>query len=119
MLATTCWRPVWPGPSPGSAANRHRRPSGPRSAAGIRACVCHQSVGADAYARAEAEGARANAAEALAYANRGRGARLRPASGSDSLTPTEIRVAAAVSDGLSNPRSQTGCSYPDAPSQPI
>jgi predicted ATPase/DNA-binding CsgD family transcriptional regulator len=66
--------------------------------------VCHQSVGADAYARAEAEGARANAAEALAYANRGRGARLRPASGWDSLTPTEIRVAAAVSDGLSNPQ---------------
>jgi predicted ATPase/DNA-binding CsgD family transcriptional regulator len=66
--------------------------------------VCHQSMGADAYARAEAEGARADAAEALAYANRGRGARRRSASGWDSLTPTEIRVAAAVSDGLSNPQ---------------
>jgi predicted ATPase/DNA-binding CsgD family transcriptional regulator len=66
--------------------------------------VCQQSVGADACARAEAEGARADAAEALAYANRGRGARRRSASGWDSLTPTEIRVAAAVSDGLSNPQ---------------
>jgi DNA-binding CsgD family transcriptional regulator len=66
--------------------------------------VCHQFVGADAYARAEAEGARANAADALAYANRGRGARRRSVSGWDSLTPTEIRVAAAVSDGLSNPQ---------------
>ncbi len=66
--------------------------------------VCQQSLGADAYARAKADGARAGVTEAVAYASRGRGARRRPTSGWDSLTPTEIRVASAVSDGLSNPQ---------------
>jgi predicted ATPase/DNA-binding CsgD family transcriptional regulator len=66
--------------------------------------VCQQSMGADAYARAKADGARAGVTEAVAYASRGRGARRRPAIGWDSLTPTEIRVATAVSDGLSNPQ---------------
>ncbi len=66
--------------------------------------VCEQSMSADAYARASADGARADPAEVLAYASRGRGTRRRPASGWGSLTPTELRVAAAVTDGLSNPQ---------------
>jgi predicted ATPase/DNA-binding CsgD family transcriptional regulator len=66
--------------------------------------VCQQSMGADAYARAKADGARVGVTEAVAYASRGRGARRRPAIGWDSLTPTEIRIAIAVSDGLSNPQ---------------
>jgi DNA-binding CsgD family transcriptional regulator len=65
--------------------------------------VCQQSMSAEAYARATADGARADRAEMLAYASRGRGARRRPASGWDSLTPTERRIAAAVTEGLSNP----------------
>jgi predicted ATPase/DNA-binding CsgD family transcriptional regulator len=66
--------------------------------------ACQQSMSEDAYTLAVAEGARADLPEALAYASRGRGSRRRPASGWDSLTPTELRIAAAVTDGLSNPQ---------------
>jgi DNA-binding CsgD family transcriptional regulator len=54
--------------------------------------------------RAEPEGAGMSLSAAAAYASRGRGGRRRPASGWDSLTPTELRVAADVSEGLSNPQ---------------
>jgi DNA-binding CsgD family transcriptional regulator len=40
--------------------------------------------------------------EAIAYAQRGRGERKRPASGWESLTPTEGDVVRLVSEGLSN-----------------
>jgi DNA-binding CsgD family transcriptional regulator len=43
-------------------------------------------------------------AEAVGYVTRGRGPRSRPALGWESLTPTEITVAQAVAEGLSNPQ---------------
>ena len=41
--------------------------------------------------------------DALEWARRGRGARQRPPGGWDSLTPTEVRVAELVAEGLTNP----------------
>lgn len=41
--------------------------------------------------------------EAVRFALRGRGGRRRPASGWESLTPTELDVAELVSEGLTNP----------------
>jgi predicted ATPase/DNA-binding CsgD family transcriptional regulator len=41
--------------------------------------------------------------EAVRFALRGRGGRRRPASGWESLTPTELDVAQLVSEGLTNP----------------
>jgi DNA-binding CsgD family transcriptional regulator len=49
-----------------------------------------------------AEGAALSTEEALAYAQRGRGERKRPASGWESLTPTERDVVGLVSEGLGN-----------------
>jgi len=40
--------------------------------------------------------------EAIAYVQRGRGERKRPASGWESLTPTEHEVVVLVSEGLGN-----------------
>ena len=40
--------------------------------------------------------------EAIAYAQRGRGERKRPASGWESLTPTEHEVVRLVAEGLGN-----------------
>ena len=48
------------------------------------------------------EGAALSTEEALAYAQRGRGERKRPASGWESLTPTERDVVRLVCDGLAN-----------------
>ncbi|MUL64639.1 LuxR family transcriptional regulator [Mycobacterium sp. CBMA 234] len=48
------------------------------------------------------EGAALSADEAIAFAQRGRGARKRPASGWESLTPTEHDVVRLLSEGLSN-----------------
>jgi DNA-binding CsgD family transcriptional regulator len=66
--------------------------------------ACQQTLGGDDYSRAEAEGEGAELADAIGYAGRGRGARRRSSRGWDSLTPTELRVAATVTDGLSNPQ---------------
>ncbi|WP_204807064.1 LuxR family transcriptional regulator [Mycobacterium riyadhense] len=49
-----------------------------------------------------AEGAAMSIEEAIAYAQRGRGWRKRPATGWDSLTPTELDVVRLVSEGLAN-----------------
>ncbi|MBW0018957.1 MAG: helix-turn-helix transcriptional regulator, partial [Mycobacterium sp.] len=49
-----------------------------------------------------AEGAAMSTEEAIAYAQRGRGRRKRPASGWESLTPTERDVVRLVSEGLAN-----------------
>ncbi|MDT5222800.1 MAG: hypothetical protein QOG19_207 [Mycobacterium sp.] len=49
-----------------------------------------------------AEGATLSTAEAVAYAQRGRGERKRPATGWESLTPTERDVVRLVGDGLGN-----------------
>jgi predicted ATPase/class 3 adenylate cyclase/DNA-binding CsgD family transcriptional regulator len=64
-------------------------------------------------ARAELDGATVEAARdegraldlaaATEYARRARGERKRPRHGWDSLTPTELRVVDAVTDGLTNP----------------
>jgi DNA-binding CsgD family transcriptional regulator len=60
------------------------------------------SQGQTAFDKAWAEGAALSAEEALAYAQRGRGERKRPASGWESLTPTEQDVVRLVREGLSN-----------------
>jgi predicted ATPase/DNA-binding CsgD family transcriptional regulator len=65
---------------------------------------CREALGDASFRRAETEGAGMSLSDAAAYASRGRGARRRPADGWDSLTPTELRVAAAVTEGLSNPQ---------------
>ena len=49
-----------------------------------------------------AEGAALSGEEAIAYAQRGRGERKRPASGWESLTPTEREVVGLVGEGLGN-----------------
>ncbi|OBI32144.1 transcriptional regulator [Mycobacterium sp. E1386] len=55
-----------------------------------------------AFEAAWAEGAALSTAEAISYAQRGRGARGRPASGWESLTPTELDVVRLVGEGLPN-----------------
>jgi DNA-binding CsgD family transcriptional regulator len=55
-----------------------------------------------AFDDARAEGNALSTREAISYAQRGRGARSRPASGWESLTPTELDVVRLVSDGLPN-----------------
>lgn len=47
-------------------------------------------------------GSKLSADEAVAYAQRGRGERKRPASGWDSLTPTELEVVRLAQEGHSN-----------------
>ena len=59
-------------------------------------------LGADGFQAAYGQGRALDLDEAVAYAQRGRGERKRPGSGWDSLTPSEIRVAELVKDGLSN-----------------
>lgn len=51
-----------------------------------------------------AEGTALIFADAIAFAQRMRGVRLRPTTGWESLTPTEVQVAEAVARGLSNPQ---------------
>ncbi len=50
-----------------------------------------------------AEGAALSLEEAVAWATRGFGTRLRPPTGWNSLTPTELEVARLVAEGLNNP----------------
>jgi predicted ATPase/class 3 adenylate cyclase/DNA-binding CsgD family transcriptional regulator len=64
--------------------------------------LLRNSLGQTAFDKAWAEGAALSAEEALAYAQRGRGERKRPASGWESLTPTEQDVVRLVREGLSN-----------------
>jgi predicted ATPase/DNA-binding CsgD family transcriptional regulator len=66
--------------------------------------TCREALGADLCAAALADGEAMTLTDAVSYATRGRGARHRPEMGWDSLTPTELKVAAAVADGLSNPQ---------------
>lgn len=61
------------------------------------------ALGEGAFAEAWAEGAGLTLEEAVAYVRRARGSRGRPATGWDSLTPTELEVVRLVVDGLSNP----------------
>ncbi|HXW44887.1 MAG TPA: LuxR C-terminal-related transcriptional regulator [Streptosporangiaceae bacterium] len=66
--------------------------------------ACRDALGADGFGSAWSQGQRLTLAEAVSYATRGRGPRARPAQGWESLTPTELTVARAVADGLSNPQ---------------
>jgi DNA-binding CsgD family transcriptional regulator len=62
-----------------------------------------EALGTDAYEAARAEGNELSVDDALEWARRARGPRNRPAAGWDSLTPTELRVAQLVAEGLTNP----------------
>jgi len=66
--------------------------------------ACREALGADGYGEAWSQGQSLTLAEAAGYVTRGRGPRSRPALGWDSLTPTELTVAQAVAEGLSNPQ---------------
>ncbi|MGD1171955.1 LuxR C-terminal-related transcriptional regulator [Mycobacterium seoulense] len=61
-----------------------------------------EGLAGNAFDAAWAEGDALSTAEAINYARRGRGARGRPASGWESLTPTELDVVRLVSEGLPN-----------------
>ena len=63
-----------------------------------------ETLGAVGFESAWSQGRDLTLAEAAAYVTRGRGPRARPALGWDSLTPTELIVAQAVAEGLSNPQ---------------
>jgi predicted ATPase/DNA-binding CsgD family transcriptional regulator len=79
----------------------------PKATAELIACVaaaCRAVLGDDRFAEAWAAGQDMTLEDAAAYASRGRGSRRRPATGWGGLTPTELRVARAVADGLSNPQ---------------
>jgi predicted ATPase/DNA-binding CsgD family transcriptional regulator len=65
---------------------------------------CREALGADSYRSAWSQGQGLTLAEAVGYVTRGRGPRSRPALGWESLTRTEITVARAVAEGLSNPQ---------------
>jgi predicted ATPase/class 3 adenylate cyclase/DNA-binding CsgD family transcriptional regulator len=61
-----------------------------------------ESLEPNAFDESWAEGSALSTTEATSYAQRGRGARGRPASGWESLTPTELDVVRLVSEGLPN-----------------
>jgi DNA-binding CsgD family transcriptional regulator len=60
------------------------------------------ALGDDAFEAAFADGHSLDETSAVAYAQRARGARKRPATGWDSLTPTEMNVVRLVAWGLTN-----------------
>jgi DNA-binding CsgD family transcriptional regulator len=60
------------------------------------------AMGEANFEAAWAEGGALSTAEAVAYARRGRGERKRPATGWESLTPTERDVVRLVGEGLGN-----------------
>jgi predicted ATPase/DNA-binding CsgD family transcriptional regulator/class 3 adenylate cyclase len=62
-----------------------------------------EHLGDESFATAWAEGGALTVSEATAYATRARGQRRRPASGWESLTPTEGEVVQLLAQGLSNP----------------
>jgi DNA-binding CsgD family transcriptional regulator len=66
--------------------------------------ACQEALGAGGFGSAWSRGQGLTLAEAVAYVTRGRGPRVRPALGWHSLTPTELTVAQAVAEGLSNPQ---------------
>jgi DNA-binding CsgD family transcriptional regulator len=66
--------------------------------------ACRKTLGDDGFGSAWSQGQGLTLAEAVGYVTRGRGPRSRPARGWDSLTPTELTVAQAIAEGLSNPQ---------------
>jgi DNA-binding CsgD family transcriptional regulator len=92
---------------PGSPGLPARSPTPPKATAELIDSVagaCRAALGHDRFAEAWAAGQGMALEDAAAYASRGRGRRRRPATGWAALTPTELRVARAVADGLSNPQ---------------
>jgi predicted ATPase/DNA-binding CsgD family transcriptional regulator len=87
--------------------------AGMRQPPSVRALIdpvlrtCREVLGADRYASAWSQGQGLDLADAVGYVTRGRGPRSRPALGWQSLTPTELAVARAAADGLSNPQIAT------------
>jgi predicted ATPase/class 3 adenylate cyclase/DNA-binding CsgD family transcriptional regulator len=61
-----------------------------------------EALGEDDFDAAWADGAAMTTEDAISYAQRGRGERKRPASGWESLTPTERDVVRLVIEGLNN-----------------
>jgi DNA-binding CsgD family transcriptional regulator len=68
------------------------------------AAAARAALGPARFDEAWAEGQVMTLEDAAGYASRGRGRRQRPARGWAGLTPTELTVARAVADGLSNPQ---------------
>jgi len=68
------------------------------------AATGRDALGLARFEAAWAEGERMTLEDAAGYASRGRGRRQRPSRGWAGLTPTELTVAMAVADGLSNPQ---------------
>ncbi len=64
--------------------------------------AARETLGEEEFQVAWDSGAAMSTDEAIAYARRGRGERKRPASGWDSLTPTEQDVVRLVREGLGN-----------------
>jgi DNA-binding CsgD family transcriptional regulator len=63
-----------------------------------------QALGADRFNAAWSAGAGLTLTDAVGFVTRGRGRRSRPALGWASLTPTEVTMASAIAEGLSNPQ---------------
>jgi DNA-binding CsgD family transcriptional regulator len=68
----------------------------------VAVTASRDTLGLDDFDSAWSEGATLSTEEAIAYAQRGRGERKRPASGWESLTPTERDVVRHATDGLAN-----------------
>ena len=64
--------------------------------------LAKQELGPE-WAQVWAEGSGLTAVQAVAYARRARGSRKRPATGWDSLTPTELQVVELAAQGFTNP----------------
>jgi predicted ATPase/DNA-binding CsgD family transcriptional regulator len=62
------------------------------------------ALGAPAFERARSEGTALERADAVAWLRRARGTRKRPASGWESLTPTEVEIVRHAAAGLTNPQ---------------
>ncbi len=73
-------------------------------AVGITIAGLRVALGDDELDQFWAEGTRLDLEEAVGYVSRSRGERGRPSSGWESLTPTERKVVAFVTDGLTNPQ---------------
>jgi len=79
-----------------------RRPPLDMAQADADAAALAKALGSEDYAEAIAQGEALSLDEAVAYVSRARGERKRPASGWESLTPTEQDVVALVAEGLTN-----------------
>ena len=66
--------------------------------------ACREALGDSGFDAAWSQGQGLALSEAVGYVTRGRGSRARPALGWESLTLTELTVAGAVAEGLSNPQ---------------